>query len=77
MTGHHHSTSQQCPVCGSTSVDTDQVECRGSLLLGECLRCEYRWIRMLATPALHSPQQTPAPPARGALHEGREVASAA
>jgi hypothetical protein len=79
MTGHHHSsTCQHCPVCGSTALDTDQVEFGGArLFLGECFRCEHRWTRALGTPALQGRQRTVALQARGARPADREVASAA
>ncbi|MBW2271939.1 MAG: hypothetical protein JRG96_01610 [Deltaproteobacteria bacterium] len=83
MTSHHYqSTCEACPVCGSTTVETDRVECRGELLLGECLRCEHRWTRALgAVPLqgshLQSSHGASAPQARGAWTGDREVASAA
>ena len=33
----------ECHVCGATSLDLDEVEHAGTLLLAECRRCRHRW----------------------------------
>jgi hypothetical protein len=40
-----NTSSKSCEVCGSTSIQHDEVFDRGRLILSECDRCQHRWTR--------------------------------
>ena len=49
---HARYTPIVCLLCGCPDVHSDEVVDRGVLLLGECPRCDHRWIfRMSDTEA--------------------------
>lgn len=41
---HARYTPIVCLLCGCPDVHSDEVVDRGVLLLGECPRCEHRWV---------------------------------
>lgn len=74
---HARYTPIVCLLCGCPDVHSDEVVDRGVLLLGECPRCDHRWIfRMSDTEAeeLAARSEAPSRP-RPARH--REMPTAA
>jgi hypothetical protein len=42
-----HALNGACGVCGSTSVEVDEVSSPVRMRLSECTRCEHRWTQTL------------------------------
>ena len=49
---HARYTPIICLLCGCSDVCTDEVVHHGVLLLGECPRCEHRWMFRMSDPEL-------------------------
>ncbi len=47
-----------CAICGSGAVLWDEVDEQESLMLGECLHCEYRWTRLASPPSTRTASET-------------------
>ncbi len=72
-----HPVSGACGICGSTSVEVDEVASPVRMRLCECLRCEHRWTQTLRPSKARVALRTVRSPHKdGSAEESAEVALA-